>query len=118
MPNAMQDVVPFPNVLAGREKGYGLQCVFHNAKTPYKAITPATHGYQTDAARQRAERLSYKNTYEPRAGRPNALVASGTNPKWVEKAGWFADLGTFDRHYEKVGSPPEYMFSAGALQMI
>lgn len=95
--------MPPLDVLAGREAGYGLQRVYCNAKTPYKGVTPATHGYQTDQARKRAQRTSHKNTYEPRTLIPNTLVATfGTCLKWIEKAGWFADLGTFDRHYEKV----------------
>ena len=99
----MQDVTPALDVLAGRESGYGLQRVFSNAKTPYKSVTPATHGYQTDQARKRANRTSLKNTYEPRALVPNTLVAMfGTDLSWIEKAGWFSDLGTFHRHYEKV----------------
>ena len=78
--------------------------VFHcNAKTPHKSISPAAHGYATDPAQKRANRTSFKNTYEGRSTKPNSLVAQfGTNPKWIEKAGWFADLGTFDRNYERV----------------
>jgi len=95
--------VPFPDVLAGREQGYGLQRVYCNAKTPHKSISPAAHGYATDQARKRANRTSFKNTYEGRSTKPNSLVAQfGTNPKWIEKAGWFADLGAFDRNYERV----------------
>ncbi|DBA92374.1 TPA: hypothetical protein ACH3X1_015779 [Trebouxia sp. C0004] len=64
-----KDIVPFPDVLAGREQGYGLQRVYCNAKTPHKSISPAAHGYSTEQARKRANRTSFKNTYE---GRPTA----------------------------------------------
>lgn len=100
---SVQDVTPALDVLAGRREGYGLQRVYNNAKTPYKSVTAATHGYHTDQARKRASRTSNKNTYEPRTLIPNTLVAQyGTLLKDIEKAGWFQDLGTFDRHYEKV----------------
>lgn len=95
--------MPPLDVLAGREAGYGLQRVYCNAKTPYKGVSAATHGLQTQQARVRANRTALKNTYEPRTLIPNSLVARcGTNLKWIEKAGWFAELGTFDKHYEKV----------------
>lgn len=103
MASLLQDVTPPLDVLAGRESGCGLQRLFSNAKAPYKSVSPATHGYQTDQARKRAGRTSLKNTYEPRSAIPNSLVLTfGTDLKWIEKAGWFSDLGTFDRHYEKV----------------
>ena len=35
----------------------------------------------------------------------------GTNPKWVEKAGWFADLGTYVKCYKKVCSTSVNMLS-------
>ena len=99
----MQDVTPTLDVLSGRREGVQLQRVYNHAKTPYKSITAATHGYHTDQARKRANRTSNKNTYEPRTLIPNALVAQyGTLLRDIEKAGWFQDLGTFDRHYEKV----------------
>ncbi len=102
-PLQLQDVTPPLDVLAGRESGYELQRLFSNAKTPYKTVSPATHGYQTDQARKRAGRTSLKNTYEPRSAIPNSLVLTfGTDLNGIEKAGWFSDLGTFDRHYEKV----------------
>jgi len=31
--------------------------------------------------------------------------------KWIEKAGWFADLGTFDRNYDRVCCTPANMLS-------
>ena len=103
MASVLQDVTPPLDVLAGRESGYGLQRLFSNAKTPYKSVSPATHGYQTDQSRKRAGCTSLKNTYEPRSAIPNSLMLTfGTDVKWIEKAGWFSDLGTFDRHYEKV----------------
>jgi len=76
--------VPFPDVLAGREQGYGLQRVYCNAKTPYKSLSPAAHGYATDQARKRANRTSFKYTYEGRSTKLNSLVTQfGTNPKWI-----------------------------------
>ena len=51
MASLLQDVTLPLDVLAGRESGYGLQRLFSNAKTPYKSVSPATHGYQTDQAR-------------------------------------------------------------------
>ncbi|DBA97002.1 TPA: hypothetical protein ACH3X1_015285 [Trebouxia sp. C0004] len=46
--------------------------------------------------------ISFKNTYDGRSTKPNSLVAQfGTNLKWIEKAGRFADLGTCVKHYEK-----------------
>lgn len=95
--------MPPLDVLAGRETGYGLQRVYCNAKTPYKGVAAATHGLQTQAARVRAGRSALKNTYEPRTLIPNSMVAThGTTLQWIEKAGWFSDLNTFHRHYEKV----------------
>ncbi|KAL0018353.1 hypothetical protein WJX79_006177, partial [Trebouxia sp. C0005] len=111
-----KDVTPPLDVLAGRESGYGLQRLFSNAKTPYKSVSPATHGYQTDQARKRAGRTSLKNTYEPRSAIPNSLVLTfGTDLKWIEKAEWFSDLSTFDRHYEKVHHPDLVAQAAGHL---
>jgi len=47
-----------------------------------------------------------------RLSKLNSLVAQlGTNPKWIEKAGWFADLGTFVKCYKKVCSTPVNMLS-------
>ena len=99
--------MPIPDVLAGREQGYGLQRVYYNVKTPHKSISPAAHGYATDQARKRANRTSFKKTYEGSSTKLNSLVAQfGTNPRWIEKGGWFADLGTFDRNYERVCDTP------------
>ncbi|DBB16111.1 hypothetical protein WJX82_004381 [Trebouxia sp. C0006] len=82
-----KDIVPCPDVLAGREQGHGLQRVYCNAKTPHESISPAAHGYATDQARKRANKISFKNTYEGRSTKPNSLVAQfGTNPKWIGKA--------------------------------
>ena len=103
MASLLQDVTPPLDVLAGRESGCGLQRLFSNAKAPYKSVSPATHWYQTDQARKGAGHTSLMKTYEPRSAIPSSLVRTfGTDLKWIEKAGWFSDLSTFDRHYEKV----------------
>ena len=62
---------------------------------------------QTQAGQQ-----VFQDTYEGKSTKPNSVVAQfGTNPKWIEKAGWCAHLGTYVNNYEKVYSTPATMMS-------
>ena len=93
----------FPDVVAGREKGYGLQRIFCNPKTQYKSITQSSHSYLTTMARKRAGRTSFKNTYEGRTTKPNSMVMDmDADPRAVERAAWNAALGTCLKIYQQV----------------
>ena len=98
----LQHKVPMPNVLEGRQKGYGLAPVYCNASAPDKKVSPAVHAYHTHAARQRTGRIAQKNTYEGRVTMPNTLVARGADKKDIENVGWMQNRSTMHNHYLKV----------------
>lgn len=93
--------MPFPDVLAGREQGHKLQGVYCNAKKPHISISPAAHAYVTDQAWKRANRTPLR--IPMRAGQPSPTALNLA----IVKAGWFADLGTFNRKYERVCRTPK-----------
>ena len=93
----------FPDVVAGKDKGYGFQRFFCNPKSQYKSIPPSAHGYTTALAQKRAGRVSHKNTYEGRSTKPNSMVLQfNTDPKAIEHGGWGANLNTCERAYLQV----------------
>ena len=107
----------FPEVVAGKQKGWGLQRVYCNAKSQYKSITPAAHGYATALARKRAGRTAFRNTHEGRTTKPNSMVMQyGTNPADIYRAGWSADQGTCYKSYEKVTSHRTAFVAYATLQ--
>ena len=70
----------------------GSQCIAYSGVVPEPLLTH-------DPSRSRFRvyfKQVFENTYEGKSTRPNSLVAQfGTNSKCIEKAGWFADLGTY-----------------------